>query len=224
MKKLCLIAGHTQGEGEGARNLKTNETENMITRALLPGIYKTIKKEILTDLCPFDYLLWKKIYFVNNQQSHPDITIEFHLDSSTKRTEKGAMCYYYGGSPTSQKKAKEILDIYCLTTGIQNNGVRPDTASRFGRLGIIRDTMGWAFLFELGSINNDLEAVKNNATKGILAMLRFLFKKEKKDYPPHTIWAKDLGIIDNFDELKNKITLDQFLSYLKKYHQNKNAR
>ena len=38
--KLYLIAGHTQGKGEGAQNLQTKETENMVARDLLLDIFR----------------------------------------------------------------------------------------------------------------------------------------------------------------------------------------
>ena len=50
MPKLYLIAGHTQGKGEGAQNLQTKETENMVARDLLLAIFPEMQKELFTDL------------------------------------------------------------------------------------------------------------------------------------------------------------------------------
>ena len=47
MPKLYLIAGHTQGKGEGAQNLKTKETENVIARELLLKVFS--ESQIITQ-------------------------------------------------------------------------------------------------------------------------------------------------------------------------------
>ena len=65
MPKLYLIAGHTQGKGEGAQNLQTKETENQVIRELLLQIFPKIQKELFTDLCPFDLTLEEKTAWIN---------------------------------------------------------------------------------------------------------------------------------------------------------------
>ena len=99
-------------------------------------------------------------------------------------------------------------------TGIKNNGVKPDTASRFGRLGIIRETKGWSFLLELGSINNDLEAVKKEAPEGILGVIRHLFNKHETIIPEYLVWAKKMGLIEHFQGVSEKVTLGNILEIL----------
>ena len=171
MPKLFLIAGHTQGKDKGAQNLKTKETENQIAKGVLLQVFTKIQRYTFTDLCPFDFTLQKKIDWINKKAGKDDVSISCHLDSSSSRRETGALCYYYGGSEGSKEKAQTLLDAYCEATGLKNKGVRPDTSSRFKRLGIIRDTKGWSFLLELGSINNDLEVVKRRGADALLTAL-----------------------------------------------------
>lgn len=231
MPKLYLIAGHTQGKGEGAQNLQTKETENAIVRNLLLQIFPDVQKELFTDLCPFDLTLEEKISWVNKKAGSDDLVLSCHLNSTTKRTEKGAMIFYYDGSQKSKEIAEKILEAYCRATGIKNAGVHPDTSSRFNRLGIVRDTRGWAFLLELGSINNDLETVKKKSTKGLLAGIKaVLGKAEDKPfvdvdrthpYFSAADWAKKRGVASGYGDgrlgINEPLTVGRFLAFLKKY-------
>jgi len=194
--KTYLIAGHKQGGGEGAQNLNTKETENMITRVLLPQVQEVIDSE----LCPINTSLGQKISWINARAGQEDFNLSCHLNSSGGRQEKGAMCYYYGGSEASKQMAIKFLKAYCDATGIKNTGVRPDTSSRFGRLGVVRDTIGWTILLELGSINNDLETVKEKGVAGMIAGLRSVLDIEDPEDPKNMLtewqvesWGKALN-------------------------------
>jgi hypothetical protein len=235
MARLYLIAGHTQDKGEGAQNLRTRETENDIASKILLQVLPEIQKQVFTDLCPFDFSLQQKINWVNSKPDDDQIVVSCHLDSSASRKETGAMCYYYGGSEESKKKAQILLDKYCAKIGLKNNGVRPDTVSRFKRLGIIRDTKGWAFLLELGSINNDTDIVKKKGAKALLSALSELLgieeiEEEKriftdvgKTHPYHEAikWAKEKGIASGYDDGKlgadENLQVGRFLAFLQKY-------
>jgi N-acetylmuramoyl-L-alanine amidase len=176
MKIIRLIAGHTRGAGEGAQNQKTKETENRVAGQVLQEVSVILaERGVQIETFPFELTLRQKIDKINQtHKNHDYINIELHLDSSVPRQETGALCYYYGGNADSKQKAQEIIKKYCATTGITCNGARADTQSRDGRLGIIRDTKGWAFLLELGSINNDLELVKAKGVAGVLAVCLML--------------------------------------------------
>lgn len=222
--KTYLVAGHTKGGGEGAQNLNTGETENMITRVLLPQVQEVIESE----LCPLETSLLQKIDWVNQRSTSDDFVLSAHLNSSGGRQEEGAMCYYYGGSEASKQLAVKFLKAYCDATGIKNTGVRPDTSSRFGRLGIVRDTVGWTILLELGSINNDLETVKEKGTAGMIAGLRAVLGIEEQDLPNSELkewevepWQEmlDAGVFTKNtvpDGVVTNATLGTFMSRLKK--------
>lgn len=236
MPKLYLIAGHTQGKDEGAQNLQTKETENQIARNLLLQIFPEIKKEIFTDLCPFDLTLEEQTAWVNKRASSDDLVLCLHLNSTPQRTETGALCFFYGGNEKSKEMSAKLLDIYCRETGLKNLGVQPDTASRFGRLGIVRDTAGWSFLLELGSINNDLPAVKAKATRAILSAVRGLLGLTGNDRPFTDVdrthpffeaakWAKEKGVAAGYGDgrlgVDEDLKVGRFLAFLKNYDQAK---
>ncbi len=192
MKKIVLIAGHTQGAGEGAQNQVTKETENMITRDFLPKIAEKLKQklggkyEVMT--LPVTMTLDQKVVWTNKNLTPDDYVLELHLDSSGPRKETGALVYYYGGSEDSKTLAKKLLDAYLLSVKVKNNGLRADTQSRFGQLGIIRNTTGWALLIELGSINNDLEQVKANAVQGVVNGVLAMLGEDR--ISEHMAWAE----------------------------------
>jgi len=229
--KLYLIAGHTQGKGEGAQNLQTKETENMVARDLLLDIFPEMQKELFTDLCPFDLTLEEKTSWINKKAGSDDLVLSCHLNSSPKRTEKGAFIFYYGGSQKSKEMAQKFIDAYCKATRINNLGVKPDTSSRFGRLGIVRDTRGWAFLLEMGSINNDLEAVKSKGSKGLLAGIKAVIGKAEdkpftdvdRTHPYFSAadWAKKRGVASGYGDgrlgIDEPLTVGRFLAFLRKY-------
>ena len=95
----------------------------------------------------------------------------------------------------------------------------------------MRDTRGWAFLLELGSINNDLETVKKNGVKGILAGLRAILGKAEdlpfadvdRSHPYFSAadWAKKRGIATGYGDGKlgvdEPLTVGRFLAFLRKY-------
>ena len=229
--KLYLIAGHTQGKDEGAQNLQTKETENIIARDLLLKVFPELQKDLFVDLCPFDLTLEEKTTWINKKAGSDDLVLSCHLNSSPNRTEKGAMIFYYGGSQKSKEMAEKILDAYCKATGLQNAGVHPDTSSRFGRLGIVRDTRGWAFLLELGSINNDLETVKSKGVKGLLAGIKAILGKAEDQpftdvdrthpYFSAADWAKKRGVASGYGDgrlgVDEPLTVGRFLAFLRKY-------
>ena len=53
--KLYLIAGHTQGKDEGAQNLRTKETENMIARDLLLKVFPELQNDQIFNLVKREY-------------------------------------------------------------------------------------------------------------------------------------------------------------------------
>lgn len=232
--KLYLIAGHTQGKDEGAKNLKIGETENGITRDILLKTFPKIRRDVFTDLCPFDLTLEEKTSWINKKAGSDDLVLSCHLNSSSKRAEKGAMCFYYGGSQKSKEMAEKLLDCYCRTTGIDNAGVHSDTSSRFGRLGIVRDTRGWAFLLEMGSINNDLETVEAKGVEGLLSGIRAILEKAEdkpfvdvaRSHPYFSAadWAKKRGVASGYRDgrlgINESLTVGRFLEFLRKYEKN----
>jgi N-acetylmuramoyl-L-alanine amidase len=176
--KIILLAGHTNKLDKGATNLKTKENENGVVCFVISSVLEELKRITEVVICPFEFSLVQKIKWVNSIAKKEDVVLELHLNSSPKRKEEGAMCYYYGGSRGSMMKALKLIDSYCKSSGIKNCGILPDTSSRFGRLGIIRDTIGWSFLLELGSINNDVAKVTSKGGRGLIEAIKTICTKK----------------------------------------------
>ena len=58
--------------------------------------------------------------------------------------------YYYGGNSDAEKIAKDMIQNMIQNGASNKSWVKPDTASRFGRLGWIRDTQPFTLLIECG--------------------------------------------------------------------------
>lgn len=89
----------------------------------------------------------------------------------------GVAAYFYGGSAESEAYSMRVLEHLQDNTNMPIRWNKPDTASRFGRLGIVRDTVPLAMLAEIGSIGKDLEMIatpegQNKVAEGIADGIR----------------------------------------------------
>lgn len=97
--------------------------------------------------------------WVNSQNL--DALFEFHLDSATP-TATGSSIFYVDGNSWAKTQAEKMSVAYSNSTGLRNRGAKPDTSTRFKRLGAIRDVKIFAILVELGFISNatDLATIR----------------------------------------------------------------
>ena len=136
--------------------------------------------------------------------------------------------------------ADKFLKSYVQAIGLRNAGLLADTQSRFGRLGIVRDTKGWAFLLEMGSINNDVETVKTKGAEALIKALKTLvglsdapvaanqlFADVPATHPDFEAvkWAKDKGVMKGYPDgrlgVDEPLKVGRFLTALKNYDQAK---
>jgi hypothetical protein len=156
--------------------------------------------------------IFKKVAYLIEEMQDGDIAIDIHLNAPGKDND-GAMCYYLGGNDGSRLQATKILNNYCFGAKQKNNGVKPDTASRFKRLGFIRDLqkpelMRNAFIIELGFISNveDLRDVRSNAQEGFKKIFEvFILGPERKRLADQIHRLKQA--MANNPSLKNKLML-----------------
>lgn len=92
-----------------------------------------------------------RIKWINKNCQNGDICIELHMNSWGWT---GIEVFGYSESKYSLSKAGEISSIMASSMGLYNRWSKSDTATRFGRLGFIRDTKPTAFLIELWFIDN----------------------------------------------------------------------
>jgi N-acetylmuramoyl-L-alanine amidase len=116
-----------------------------------------------------------------------DYFISLHTNAATNENATGAETFYfrYGSqrSIKSQAFAQIINDTYVKETGLRDRGVKPDTLTAIGSIGVLRHTKMPAVLVELAFISSspyllDIDILKNyegmaNAlVKGIFAYFK----------------------------------------------------
>jgi N-acetylmuramoyl-L-alanine amidase len=95
-----------------------------------------------------------RVKWINARSKDGDAVIELHMDSGPTSA-SGCTTFFFAGSDYAQAKAKLFQMEYTRITGLPGRGVKPDTATRFGRLGIIRDTRPLCLLLEMGFLTNE---------------------------------------------------------------------
>ncbi|MCX81733.1 hypothetical protein DXP75_06740 [Listeria monocytogenes] len=88
-----------------------------------------------------------------------DAVIEFHFDAAGA-TAEGTTGFYCDGSSSSKKLAQCVNDK--LDDVFKDRNVKPDTSTRHGRLGILRETNAVATLQEVAFITNKNDMIKYN--------------------------------------------------------------
>ena len=102
--------------------------------------------------------LINKIEWINKHSTSKDILISVHCNAGGG---EGTEVYYYGGDNYSLGAAQVYSNLLSEITNSPNRGAKPDTASRAGRLGIIRDTKPIpALLSENGFVDSHSDASK----------------------------------------------------------------
>lgn len=165
---IYLSLGHGGGDG-GARAHGTSENKEVTSIA-----HQT--KDILASrgvkigIVP-DGTLKQRTQWINNNKV--EMVIELHLDSAPGAS--GCTLFYYDGFNQVRDAGKPLLETYSQYSRIKSRGMKPDSSTRHGRLGIIRDTKPLAYLLELGFIQNDIETVRQKSAialaQGILKYL-----------------------------------------------------
>ncbi len=164
LNKIFIIAGHGKGDPGAIAEDGTTEREivqrttSIISDSLVEkiGVHEELsyleKINLVNLKCQSEKLNWDN-----------SILVSVHADYS--QASSGVMAYYYDGSDRSQNLAQTILTQLSQTTGLKNKGPRPDTASRFGRIGMVRDTIPLSILVEIGSLGEDLNFLKKEANQ-----------------------------------------------------------
>jgi hypothetical protein len=160
-----------------------------------------------------------RISWLNERTKPGDVIIELHMDSGKS---DGAMLFYLTESDPAEQLGCQLLAKYCEVTGIRNRGVKGDTASRHGRLGIVRDTRAMAFLIELGFLTDqlELEKMRSVAHKGIIEMISFILGPKVNE--KISSWAqsavekaKQTRVILNWSAPQTPMTNEDLRSMLK---------
>jgi hypothetical protein len=167
---IFLAIGHsTSDPGAVANNTQEHtEVKNIVQRVY----YALLIRGLQVIKIPEEYDLAQQIQAINTLGTKEDVVFNIHMNAGVA-TASGVQVFYYGGSADSKKRAQEMLPILVSTTGLPSAEATADTDSRWGRLGIIRDTTPWAFLIELGFISNpsDLATVRRTGATALLQVI-----------------------------------------------------
>ncbi len=93
------------------------------------------------------------------------VLIDFHLNASTNPKATGCEMFVANNASTNSKSMANELAIGCSKIlGIPNRGVKTESQSKRGKIGILNLGAGIAVLAELGFISNpkDMESLERN--------------------------------------------------------------
>lgn len=127
-------------------------------------------------------------------KTHDALLISIHCNSGGGT---GVETFFYAGDKTTEKLATNIADCMEETTGLRKRGVKPDTATRHKRLGIIRNTKPLACLVECGFVDHvhdtrillnpeDDDVFAEGIVKGIMRFLDLPYNERGDKVPAMT--------------------------------------
>ncbi len=162
LKKIFIVAGHGLSRS-GKHDNGASAIDGTTERDIITKVCKSFNNNLICKIGVDNRLtLLNKIRLINElckskSLNHKNsILVSVHVDY--RGASSGEMAYYYRESIRSKELASKIINELPL----KNKRVIPDNFSRFGRIGIIRDTIPLACLVEIGSLGQDLKYLKNN--------------------------------------------------------------
>lgn len=154
----------------GAVNATTNEAAEMVK------FRNKFVEALLRDHCDVDVIVDQdnetlSEYLKRIKTGNGSVVLEFHLDAASSPKATGTTCIVANdASELSKAFAQELVDTTAVTLGIFNRGVKPESYTYVGKLGIMRKA-GIVALLELGFISNpeDMEKVGDECKITVLA-------------------------------------------------------
>lgn len=125
-----------------------------VANSLFQLVASLPNKEYVIILVPENLNLDDRIKWINSRSNSTDVCIELHMNAGGGT---GTEVFAHSWSLKAMSIAANLSTILANSMGLRNRWAKPDTATRFGRLGFIRDTKPMAFLIELGFIDNEVD-------------------------------------------------------------------
>ncbi|MFN7161339.1 MAG: N-acetylmuramoyl-L-alanine amidase [Candidatus Gracilibacteria bacterium] len=198
MPRIIIDAGHVDNVDPGA--VANNTTEHAEVKRI--ALYIMEKVKTLPEfsgyqfiLVPTDKTLTQKIAYINSVATASDYTISIHLNSASPQA-TGTEVYFRTENMTHKNKALLLQAGAVSVLRLQDRGVKGDTTTGHGRLGIIRDTVTTSLLIELGFITNisDLNTIHRSGGDAVIEGIRRIFRLSP--LPPTPV---DLTILRNLE-------------------------
>lgn len=103
--------------------------------------------------------LVRRIRWINARSKPTDLLLSVHGNAAANPKVRGVTTCYMGGSESARREAVEMSKAYSRATGVPiwNGGAFDDRNSRFGRIGMVRDTTPFALLIEAGFVTNEVD-------------------------------------------------------------------
>ena len=138
---------------------------------LLPARYKWIHTLVFV---PEWLSLVERIKWINNRIKSGDVSIELHMNAGGWT---GCEVFYMANSKYMKDTASSFSKSLSESLNIFNRWAKPDTATRFGRLGFIRDTKYSSLLIELWFIDSeyDRSQVINLGSSSLAKVLKDIY-------------------------------------------------
>lgn len=184
MSKIFFSVGHGLGFGDPgavATHSGTTYYEYTVAKNALDRAKVIMKAQgVNVEYVPLDLTLPLRIKWVNANIRNDQCLVELHLNAASAAAQ-GAEMFHYRNNPASAQLADQLLKVYCKSTGLKSRGIKPDTATRHKKLGIIADVRCRSVLLELGFITNkeDLDTV---ISKGALGLANIALSWENKPF------------------------------------------
>lgn len=162
IRRVILQPGHGGLAGEqfdpGAIG-PNGETENKEVREIISHLDRILKVVGVPTLISPDARLAPSIRWINANANSADWAIEVHKDSAANMSaslRRRMGVYFVGGDAGSKEVADAMARQFILAGANPTSWSRPDTVSRHGSLGWLRDTKPVAHLVECGFMQDGL--------------------------------------------------------------------
>lgn len=176
MKNLLVDLGHSI-KYPGAAGVKTEVQWN---RSIWMNLRDKLDKAkfnvivvpdtFLTDWSANRQLI-NRISWINKRSKPTDLLLSIHGNAAANPSVRGVTTCYMGGSESARLEAVKLSQTYAKATGVPvwNGGAFDDRNGRFGRIGMVRDTIPFALLIEAGFVTSkeDMEVDAATAANAI---------------------------------------------------------
>jgi N-acetylmuramoyl-L-alanine amidase len=161
MRTLFVDTGHSarfQGAiGEAERNGKLADVFCQYAQRIGWKIVR-VPRDFPTDKTSNGNLV-SRIKWINEHCVDGDWLLSIHTNASTSPRSSGVTTCYMAGSEYMRKMASSLSQRVAEESDMRLNGsgAFKDTAGRFGRIGMVRDTKPPALLIESGFVTNGVD-------------------------------------------------------------------
>lgn len=154
---MCLSAGHVPGVDPGACSGGLQEAD-LNVKIVKMGAEVLRKHGVGVLEVPDTLTLNQSITWVNERKDQIDLVVDVHCNAGGG---SGVESWHYdnrnGEGKESAKLAQFLVDALAVETLLANRGIHDETTNRWGRLGIVHNTVPLAALVECGFIDNETD-------------------------------------------------------------------